>query len=116
MPKSDEQVEALKRDIEALFARCGLGTFAWLEGSEVTPEQAAKGGEKTYFRMGFDSGVYRMFWPVSDGDAKEIVHSRSIRRTFDDIVAKHGFWTEFEEYYRLCFMSKEPARKPGALE
>jgi hypothetical protein len=108
MPKSDQQVAALKRDLERFFAKQGLETFAWLEGSDVTEEQAAKGGERTYFRMGFDEEIYSMFWILPDIEARQIMRYRSLRHTFDGIVAKHGFWTEFEEYYRLCFMSKEP--------
>jgi hypothetical protein len=107
MPKTDQQVAALKRDLEQFFAKHGLATFAWLEGSDVTEEQAARGGEKTYFRMGFDEDIYHVFWPLPDIEAKQIMRFRSLRRTFDDIVVKHGFWTEFEEYYRLCFMSRE---------
>jgi hypothetical protein len=108
MPKTEEQVAALKHHIETFFARYGLTTFAWLEGEELTAEQVAQGGEKTYFKMGFDSEVYKMFWPLPDIEAKEIMRCRSLRRTFDSIVAKHGFWIEFEEYYRVCFMSLEP--------
>jgi hypothetical protein len=108
MPKTEEEVAALKRNIETFFARHGLTTFGWLEGEELTEAQSAQGGEKTYFKMGFDSEVYAMFWPLPDIDPKEIMRCRSLRLTFDGIVAKHGFWTEFEEYYRLCFMSIEP--------
>jgi hypothetical protein len=115
MPKTDHQVAALKHDLEQFFAKQRLTTFAWLEGRDVTEEQAAKGGERTYFMMGFDSEVYRMFWPNSDDEPKDVLRNRSLRRTFDDIVAKHGFWTEFEEYYRICFMSLEP-RNPRAKE
>ena len=107
MPKTDQQVAALEHDLERFFSKQGLATFAWLEGSEVTEEQAKKGGEKTYFMMGFDEEIYSMFWILPDIDPKQIMRYRSLRRTFDDIVAKHGFWTEFEEYYRICFMSKE---------
>jgi len=107
MPKNDEQVAALKRHIETFFARHGLTTFAWLEGRDVTEEQAAQGGEKTYFMMGFDSEVYKMFWPLPDIEVKEIMRSRSLRKTFDDIVAKHGFWTEFDDITRVAFMSVE---------
>jgi hypothetical protein len=109
MPKSKTDVAALKRDIETFFKRHGLATFAWQEGSDLTEEQIANGGEKTYFRMGFDEEIYHVFWPLPDIDAKQMMRYRSVRKTFDDIVAKHRFRTEFEEYYRLCFMSLEPS-------
>jgi hypothetical protein len=113
MPKSKAQVTALKRHIETFFEKQGLKTFAWQTGSNPTEEQLAKGGEKTYFKMGFDEEIYHMFWPLPDIEPKQIMRYRSLRRTFDDIVAMHGFWTEFEEYYRICFMSLEPA-PPGS--
>jgi hypothetical protein len=57
--------------------------------------------------MGLDGELYRMFWPLPDIDPKDIMRSRSLRMTFDGIVKKCGFWTEFEEYYRVCFMALE---------
>jgi hypothetical protein len=109
--KTDKQVKALQAQLEKFFKRHGLHDFAWHEGSELTKEQKARGGEKTYFRMGFDGDLYHVFWPLPDVGAEHLLHNRSLRKTFDGIVEKHGFWVEFEEYYRICFMEIEADEK-----
>jgi len=109
--KTEKEVKALQAQLEQFFKGYALNDFAWFEGSELTEDQKANGGEKTYFKMGFDGDLYHVFWPLPDVNAKLILHNRSLRKTFDGIVEKHGFWIEFEEYYRICFMSIEPQKK-----
>ena len=107
MPKTEQQVKALQRELEELFAKHNLTCFAWRDGKELTAEQIAQGGEKTYFTMGFDEGLYYVFWPLPDVGEKHIRWNNARRREFDRIVKRHGFWTEFDDYSRICFMSLE---------
>jgi hypothetical protein len=101
MPKTDAEVAAPKNDLEALFAKDDLTYFGWHEGDELTEEQIAHGGEKTYFKMGSDEALYYVFWPHPDDGQEHIRWNNARRREFDRIVAKHRFWTEFEEYTRI---------------
>jgi hypothetical protein len=111
MPKTKEQIKALQSELEQLFERHRLTDFAWHEGRELTPEQIAKGGENTCFTMGFDGDVYYVFWPLPDIGEKHIRWNNARRKEFDRIVKRHGFWTEFDDYYRLCFMSLEASAR-----
>jgi hypothetical protein len=108
MPKTDVQVQALKDELQAWLAKHGFTAYAWHDGKDLTEEQVARGGEKTYFTMGFDEDLYYVFWPLPDVGEKHIRWSNARRREFDRIVAKHRFWTEFDDYTRICFMSVEP--------
>jgi hypothetical protein len=111
MPKTAEEIRALQTELELLLQKHGLITFRWPEGKELSAEQVSRGGENTCFTMGFDGDLYYVFWPLPDVGEKHIRWNNARRRGFDRIVKRQKFWTVFDDYCRICFMSLEPPPK-----
>jgi hypothetical protein len=84
--KTELQVKALQSELDRLFEKHQLTGFAWHDGEDVTEEQKAEGGEKTYFKMGFDGDLYYVFWPLPAPALLSPQNKRSARSGRDRVV------------------------------
>lgn len=107
MPKTRQQVAALKQELAELFTKHNLTRFVWHKGNDF----AAEDSNKVYFTMGFDKGLYDVFWPPPDAGKKKIRWNNARRGEFSRIVKRHGFWIEFDDYNTVCFFRIEPVPK-----
>lgn len=75
----------------------------WHTAEEYYGDKRLKFAEPHYLVLTFEGELYNVLWEYPP-DVPDYPTYVKLHAEFDDIVARHGFWYDFEDNVTACFM------------
>jgi hypothetical protein len=103
--RSSREVTAFKRAIQAWVEKHDLAEDTmWWSPEKFYGDKRHAFAEKVYLVLTFEGDLYYVLWCQSFNDFSQ-AESEGLRREFDGICARHGFWFEFDDNVTASFMA-----------
>jgi hypothetical protein len=109
MAKSGAQIAALKNDIQTWLDKHELAhDQGWLDPDAKVKAEYTNPADAPCLILWFDGPLYKVFYPATD-DIEEDAWLTERREEFDGLVAKNGFWYDFEDAGTISIMDAASA-------